>query len=289
MEFPAEGKKIMEIGVHSLPKFKRDTTDRNRTSPFAFTGNKFEFRMVGSSASIASPNIVLNTALADVLKNFADELETAPDFKAALLKILVRNIKEHKRIIFNGNNYSNEWKAEAKARGLSDLKTTVDAVPAYVAPKNVGLFSRHGVFNKTELVSRCDILLENYYKTLNIECLTLKSMLSNHIIPTCFRLEKELCGLILSEKQLGHDAKREKWYLDTVSDATDKLLDSVFNLDRMLEEAAPLLTYEKAKYYRNNIFAKMEEIREVSDKLEALFPKDEWPFPTYTDLLYSIR
>ncbi|MBO4572249.1 MAG: glutamine synthetase III [Clostridia bacterium] len=289
MEFHAEGKKVMELGVHTLPKFKRDTTDRNRTSPFAFTGNKFEFRMVGSSASIASPNIVLNTALADVLKNFADELETAPDFKAALLKILVRNIKEHKRIIFNGNNYSEEWKSEAKARGLCDLKTTVDAVPAYVAPKNVALFTRHGVFNKTELVSRCDILLENYYKTLNIECMTLKSMLSNHIIPTCFRLEKELCGLVLNKKQLDHSAKREKWYLDTVSSATGKLLDSVFDLDRMLEEAAPLLTYEKAKYYRNNIFAKMEEIREVSDKLETLFPKDEWPFPTYTDLLYSVR
>ncbi len=288
-EYHSEGRKVMELGVHTLPTFKRDTTDRNRTSPFAFTGNKFEFRMVGSSASVASPNIVLNTAIADTLKRYADELEGATDFNSALTDLLVKEIKAHKRIIFNGNNYSAEWIKEAEARGLNNMKTTVDAVPAYVAPKNVDLFSRHGVFSKAELVSRCDILLENYYKTLNIECLTLKNMLTTNIIPACFRFEKDLCELILTKKQLDHSARREKWYLDTVSSSTGKMLDSVFELDSMLAEASTMLTYEKAKYYRDNILPKMEEIRLVSDNLESLFPKDLWPFPSYTDLLYSVK
>ena len=279
----------MELGVHSLPRLSRDTTDRNRTSPFAFTGNKFEFRMVGSSASIAGPNIVLNTAVAEVLSRFADRLESAANFKSTLKKLIKETITAHKRIIFNGNNYSEEWKSEAKKRGLKNLPTAVDAIPAYVAPKNIELFVKHGVFNKTELFSRCDILLENYYKTVNIECLTLLGMLKNSIIPACFKFEKQLCDLTASKTQILTSAIKEKAYLKTVSENTSKLIDETDNLAATLEQAAPLPVYEKAKFYRDNVLPGMDRIRSVSDYLESIFPKDLWPFPSYTDILYSVK
>ncbi len=279
----------MELGVHTLPKLKKDTTDRNRTSPFAFTGNKFEFRMVGSSASIASPNIVLNTAVAEILRQFADELEKADDFEKALWQVIKKAVKAHKRIIFNGNNYSDEWKKEAKARGLCDLPTTVDAIPAYVSPKNIELFTRHGVFNNAELISRCDIMLENYYKTVNIECLTMLSMLKNYVVPACFKYEKQLCDLAESKMRILAHADKEKSYLKTVSDKTSGLIDAIVDLEKLLEEASPLHVYEKAKFYRDNVLPVMDTARSLSDGLESIFPKDLWPFPSYTDILYSVK
>ena len=288
-EYSGKERVEMQFGVGAIPHFKKDSTDRNRTSPFAFTGNKFEFRMVGSSASIASPNIVLNTAVAEVLSRFADRLEGAKDFDAELVGLLSETIAKHKRIVFNGNNYSDAWREEAKARGLLELKTTVDAVTSYVAPKNIDLFVKHGVFNNTELVSRCDIMLENYYKTVKIEAFTLRNMMRNYVIPAIYDREASLCDLIIHKKQLEHTAKKEKAYFEFVSKSGNALVDLTDELEELIDVAAPLLAYEKAKFYCDNIVPKMQEIRETSDKLESVFTKDAWPFPSYTDILYSVK
>ena len=279
----------MELGVHAVPHFKKDTTDRNRTSPFAFTGNKFEFRMVGSSASIASPNIVINTAVAQVLKEFADYLEGKEDINEAIVSLIRENFKAHKRIVFNGNNYSDEWKQTAKERGLLNLPTAVDAIPCYVAPKNVALFTTHNVFNNVELISRCDILLENYYKTINIECLTLINMLKNYVVPACYKLEKTLCEIICGKDALLFDATDEKKNLSFISSSSSMLNSLCDKLTDLGKKAATLGVYEEAKFYRDEILPVMDEAREIADELEAVFPKEDWPFPSYTDLLYSVK
>ncbi len=288
-DYECEARKELEIGVHTVPKFKKDTTDRNRTSPFAFTGNKFEFRMVGSSLSISEPNIVLNTAIAEILSRFADELEKAEDFKTALNELIIRNIKEHKRIIFNGNNYSEDWAKEAKKRKLCNLPTTVDAVPSYITKKNIELFTKHGVFSTMELFSRCDIFLENYYKTINIEALTMINMAKRAIIPSCYKFEKTLADLVIAKKGAGVSTKMEDHLLSFVCDNTDKLIKTLKNLETALSATHPAGVYEIAKYYRDKILPIMEEVRKFADSLEQVIPKDIWPIPTYNDLLYSIR
>ncbi len=279
----------LEIGVHTVPKFKKDTTDRNRTSPFAFTGNKFEFRMVGSSLSISEPNIVLNTAVAEILSRFADELEKAEDFQTTLNELIRRNVKEHKRIIFNGNNYSEEWAKEAKKRKLCNLPTTVDAVPSYITKKNVELFTRHGVFSTMELFSRCDIFLETYYKTINIEAHTMINMAKREIIPSSYKFQTSLAGLIIAKKGVQVSTKTEDNLLSFVSDNTDKLVKTLKNLENTLSATMPAGVYEIAKYYRDKILPIMEELRKFADSLEQVIPKDIWPIPTYNDLLYSVR
>ena len=281
--------KQMELGVHAVPHFKKDGTDRNRTSPFAFTGNKFEFRMVGSSASIASPNIVINTAVAQVLKEFADYLEGKPNFDEAVIALIREQYKEHKRIVFNGNNYSDDWKKTAKERGLYNFETAVDAIPSLVTPKNVKLFAEHNVFNSVELFSRCDILLENYYKTINIECLTLVNMLKNYVIPACYKVERSLCELVSGKLALLIDADDEKEYLEFISESAKALKSFCDQLLSLTQKANTLGVYERAKFYRDEIVPLMNKAREVADKLEENFPKNEWPFPSYTDLLYSVR
>jgi glutamine synthetase len=193
----------IEIGVNVLPKFNKDTTDRNRTSPFAFTGNKFEFRMLGSTFSISGANIVLNTIVAEELKQFADELEGKADFTEALRVLIQKTVKNHKRIIFNGNNYSEEWVAESARRGLLNLKTTVDALPLFTAEKNVKLFTSHGVFTEKEMISREEILLENYCKIINIEALTMLDMMRKNIMPAVVTYTKELSDTAMSLKALG--------------------------------------------------------------------------------------
>ncbi len=284
------GKKVkLELGVHTIPKFTKDTTDRNRTSPLAFTGNKFEFRMVGSSASLASPNIVINTAVAEILSEFADELENATDFNTTLTELIKRNLKKHKRIIFNGNNYSQDWVKEAEKRGLTNLKTTVDAIPCYILPKNIELFSKHGVFTKAELVSRCDILLESYYKTAHIECLTLKQLLNKQIIPACLVFQNELAKLAEKKKNLLLPYDYELNMLQLVSNSTIQLSKLTEEFDKKINQAESLSTYEKAKFYRDNILPLMEKARKISDNLEEIFPKDLWPLPTYFDILYSVK
>ena len=208
----------MEIGVTVLPHFPKDRTDRNRTSPFAFTGNKFEFRMLGSAFSIAGPNIVLNTAVADVLSEFAEILENASDFQAELSALIKKTIREHKRIIFNGNNYCDEWVREAEKRGLSNLKTTVDALPAFISQKSIDVFTRHHVFTEKEIHSRYEILMENYCKTLHIEALTIIDIVKKYVIPACIRYQDELSHLLYTKKTCGeYDCGLEEYLLDKIS------------------------------------------------------------------------
>ena len=194
----------MELGVHVLPRFSKDSTDRNRTSPFAFTGNKFEFRMLGSNLSVAGPNIVLNTIVADALNEFADELEQAEDFKTELNDLIRRNYKENENIIFNGNNYSEEWLVEAEKRGLKNLLTTADAIPYFESPENIALFTKHGVFTESEMRSRTEILLDNYCKVLNIEGLTMLEMAKKEILPAVLTFSKKVADTALSKKQLSN-------------------------------------------------------------------------------------
>lgn len=285
-------KQVLEIGIDYLPKFKKDTTDRNRTSPFAFTGNKFEFRMVGSSLSIAEPNIVLNTIVAEKLSEFSDILSKATDFKTALNELIKSNIKQHKRILYSGNNYTDSWVKEATARGLSNFKTAVDAIPNLISEKNVELFTKHSVFSKEELFSRCDIMLEAYYKTISIEAYTMIDMASKNIIPACFKYEKELSDLINAKSTtvLGISSKAEEKRLKVIAMLTDKLYDSTEKLAKDLaNQDKHYGVYETAKFYRDVILADMETVRSYADALEPIISKDIWPFPTYSDLLYSVK
>ena len=284
-------KKNMEIGVHVLPSFPKDTTDRNRTSPFAFTGNKFEFRMLGSSQSISDPNIVLNTIVAEELRQFADELEKADDFSAALNALIKRVIKEHKKIIYNGNCYSDEWKEEAKARGLHNYETTVDALPHFVDKENVKLFTSHKVFTETEMHSRLEILLEIYSKTINIEALTLIDMMKKQIIPAICEYSAHLARDISAKKAVGDfiDATPETELLVKLSTLNKQLYETETVLENAVKNRPK--TYDakdKAVYYRDEIFAVMQKIREIVDEIEPVVPKTIWPVPTYSELIFNI-
>ena len=229
----------MEIGVTALPHFPKDSTDRNRTSPFAFTGNKFEFRMLGSSFSVADPNIVLNTAVAEVLAQFADSLEKAKDFKGSLASLIKEAYGAHKRIIFNGNNYSQEWVKEAAARGLSNLSTTVQALPRFTSKKSEDLFTRHNVYSQAEIHARYEILMEGYCKTLNIEALAMIDITKGEIIPACIAYQNELALLLERKKTCGsYDTSLEDFMLDQIAGLSAKLIQQL----RALEDAD-----EKAK------------------------------------------
>ncbi len=281
----------MEIGATVLPHFPKDTTDRNRTSPFAFTGNKFEFRMLGSTFSIAGPNIVLNTAVADVLGEFADALETAADFKGALAGLIRSTVREHKRIIFNGNNYAAEWVVEAERRGLSNLKTTVDALPAFVSDKSMELFTRHHVFSEVEIHARYEILLEGYCKTLSIEALTMVDLVRQQIIPAAIGYQNELAQLLNAKQAAGgYDSALEAHLLSRLSGLSAALLKKLTALEEQLlavkSEAEPLAL---ARIFRDRVFTAMVELRLVVDELETLVARAHWPLPTYADMLYSVN
>ncbi len=283
-------KKTMEIGVHVLPSFPKDTTDRNRTSPFAFTGNKFEFRMLGSAQSISDPNIVLNTIVAEELKQFADELENAKDFTKSLNELIRKTIKEHKKIIFNGNGYSDEWIAEAEKRGLLNYKTTVDALPHFVDKKNVELFTSHNVFTETEMRSRLEILYETYSKTINIEALTMIDMMKKQIMPAVSDYTAFLAGNIAAKK-----AVSESVNTDAESELLTKLSDELSELykkEKVLEEAEAkensVDAYETAVYYRDKVFGAMQDLRETVDRIEPDVASDFWPVPTYSELLFRV-
>ena len=279
----------MKIGVTSLPDFPRDSTDRNRTSPFAFTGNKFEFRMLGSAFSIADPNIVLNAAVAETLRLFADRLENSADFKADLAGLIKNTFHEHKRIVFNGNNYSAEWLAEAKRRGLSNLETTVDALPEYVSQKSIALFEGLHVFTEKELRSRYEILMEGYCKTVQIEALTFADIAKRLIIPACVDYENDLAGLLEKKKRLGSfDASLEEKLLDDISALTARLSGELSVLEGMAAKACePDDLHERAKICRDGVLASMKELRKYADALEAITAKKHWPLPTYAELLSS--
>ena len=280
----------MEMGVTSLPHFRKDSTDRNRTSPFAFTGNKFEFRMLGSAFSIAGPNIVLNTAVADILSGFADELEKSEDFNKGLDKLIKNTITKHKRIIFNGNNYAQEWVEEADRRGLLNLKTTADALPAFVAEKNEALYERHGVFSKIELHSRYEILLEEYCKLLHIEALTMIDMIKKSIIPACVQYQKDLADLLNSKKACGEfENNLEGSILSRISKLASCMYKKLNALeDSLIGEVSESDLESRAKYYKENILEKMSELRIAVDELETNVSKQYWPFPTYGEMIYSL-
>ncbi|MDD6284260.1 MAG: glutamine synthetase III [Firmicutes bacterium] len=280
----------LKIGVDNLPVFPRDTTDRNRTSPFAFTGNKFEFRMLGSSASIACTNIMLNTMVADVLGEFADELEAADDFNEALNALIKRTITEHKRIIFNGDGYSDEWQAEAERRGLLNLPSTVDCLPLYITEENISMFGRHGVFTPDEMHSRYEILLEKYIKNVKIEALTAVDMINQEIVPACQKFMLQLTQLIAGKQAIGVDISLESERLNTVSKLTVELDTQCKRLSDCIEN--PVIdsrdSLEVAKFCRNEILTAMADARSAADKLELMVSKEFWPFPTYDELLFNI-
>ena len=278
------------IGVEALPNFPKDTTDRNRTSPFAFTGNKFEFRMLGSADTIACTNYILNTIVAKELKGFADELENSKNFAADLNKLLVKTIKEHKQIIFNGNGYGDEWIEEAERRGLPNRVSAVDAIPHYTDDKNVAIFEEFKVLTRTEITSRTEILLENYAKIINIEALTMVDMCRKQILPAAFAFSKQLADAMVSKHTVGVNYDAEKKIADKVSALTSCILAEVEELDEKLIGSKEVTGTEKiARYYRDVVFSAMQSLRAVVDELETITPEAIWPFPTYTDLLFSVR
>ena len=284
-------KELMKIGAHVLPKFTKDTTDRNRTSPFAFTGNKFEFRMPGSSSSIAGCNIVLNTVIADELKEFADILENSNDFSSALHELIQKTIKEHKRIIFNGNGYDQAWIEEAKKRGLLNLKTTPDALPYFIKEENRELFKRHHVFDDEEIYSRYEILMEEYVKILNIEALTMVNMSKKEILPAISNYTKQLADTILSKQQVLPTNKSlyEQEILEQTTILLNQAYETTLKLEENLKQAQEIDDFEKqALFYKDNIIIKMNELRVACDKLETLTDEKVWPFPTYGKLLFGI-
>jgi len=280
----------MEIGVTALPHFPKDTTDRNRTSPFAFTGNKFEFRMLGSTFSISGPNIVLNTVVAEALRQFADILEKSTDFKSDLASLIKNTFHKHKRIIFNGNNYSDEWVTEAKRRGLSNLKTTVASLPEFVSQKSIELFSRHHVFSESELHSRYEILMEGYCKTLHIEALTMVDMVKREIIPACVAYQNELADLLGRKRAWGeYDASLEDHLLSSISKLSSCLLKKLTVLESaLLESKEERDILSQATFYRDKVFGSMSELRLIVDELETLVANKYWPLPTYAEMLFSV-
>ena len=289
-DYKSKGKVQMKIGVDVLPKFPKDATDRNRTSPFAFTGNKFEFRMLGSAASISCANIILNTAVAEELRQFADELESATDFRIALDSLIKRVIKEHKRIIFNGNGYDEEWIAEAERRDLLNLKTTPDALPYYVSEKNLKLFSTHGVFTPNEARARYEIALENYCKVINIEALTMLDIASKDILPAITAYSKELSSAAIAKKQLIADADcgYEKSIVSKIAALSGKLYDETGVLKGLIATAKDMGYEELSRFCKDSIIPTMEKIRSYGDELETITAKEYWPMPSYGELLFSV-
>ena len=275
-------------GASVLPPISKDTTDRNRTSPFAFTGNKFEFRMLGSAMNIACANIMLNTAVAESLRQFADELEQADDLAAASALLIKREITAHKRILFNGNGYDESWVTEAEARGLSNLRSTPEALPHYTDQKNVDLFVRHGVYTPAEMASRQEIQLEEYAKTLAIEALTMVDMIRRDILPACVSYVHELSDTAASKQTIGVDNTTEVTLARTLSAATADLLTHVTDLENALHCVPDTDAAGTAMYYHNAVLAAMEAARADADKLESMVPKTRWPMPTYSDLLFYV-
>jgi len=290
--YKGKEKHEMEIGVTVLPHFPKDSTDRNRTSPFAFTGNKFEFRMLGSTFSIAGPNIVLNTIVAEALNQFADKLEKSKDFTGDMAAIVKKTYSEHKRIIFNGNNYSDEWVVEAQKRGLSNLKTTVDALPKFLEKKSLDLFTKHHVFTETEIHSRYEIMMESYCKTLHIEALTMIDMVKGDIIPACLDYQSELIELLRNKKSFGGDnidCTLEQHFLNKITKLSACLLNKLTALESaVLETTQERKILEQATFYRDKVFTAMSELRLIVDELETLVAKKHWPIPTYAEILYSV-
>ena len=275
----------MKIGVDALPKFPKDTTDRNRTSPFAFTGNKFEFRMLGSSLSISCPNYILNTIVAEELSKFADVLENANDFEKALHTLIKETIQNHKRIIFNGNGYTEEWLKEAKQRGLLNLPTTADAIPYYITSNNIALFTKHGIFNENELKARDAILYETYYKKCNIEALTMVRMVEQDILPAVIDYENMLL-MNAEKKQLLFKQEKHTTLIQKLDELTNALYESTQTLKEKLKQMDEHDMKAAAMSCKESILPQMDIVRHYTDQLEEITAKSYWPYPDYFDLLY---
>ena len=286
-------KQKMQIGVTVLPEFNKDTTDRNRTSPFAFTGNKFEFRMLGSSESIACANVFLNTAVAEELCQFADELEKSKDFQKDMQALVLKTIKEHKRIIFNGNGYDDAWVKEAEKRGLSNLKSTPEALVHILDEKNKKLLEKHGVYSESEIVSRFEIHNESYSKVINIEAETMLDMAKKYILPAGSKFAGKLADTIASKKAVcdAADVTYETEMLTKVSSLTSEIYKKVQQLEKDVCDVKELSgdASKTAFFYREHVFESMNELRISADELETIVPKELWPFPSYGDLLFSVR
>ena len=289
-DYTAPEHKSLRIGVDVLPAIPQDTTDRNRTSPLAFTGNKFEFRMPGSSQSIAGPNTILNTIMAEELGRFADRLTGAADFQQALNILLREVFQRHRRIIFGGNGYDSAWMAEAERRGLVNLPNTAAALPAYILPKNVALMTKHGVYTTSEMMARHEIHMEKYCKLISIEAATLVDMVQHSILHAASRYEGVLCQTILQKKQaLPHaDCRVETALAESILTLNGELLDDTVALKTALETAPETDGEHMLRYYHDTIFAQMNKVRASIDKLETLVAGDYWPYPRYTDLLFSV-
>ena len=291
---PYEGteKVQMKLGVHALPRFSRDTTDRNRTSPFAFTGNKFEFRSLGSSNSIACCNIMLNAAVAESLRQYADELEQAEDFETALHELIKRVITQHERILFNGNGYSEEWRKEAtEVRGLSNLKTTADAMPKLLDKKNMDMLMLHKVFTETEIHSRCEIMLENYCKTVRIEGLTMVDMVRKNYLPAIERYLQRLAETTALMRSVSNNVRcnYEVSTMERLSELTDSILDAVKALEAALdEEKTKEDIFKESEFIRDVMLPRMDTLRKYVDEAEMLTSQRDWPFPSYGQILFSV-
>ncbi len=280
---------MMDLGVKQIPKFKQDNTDRNRTSPFAFTGNKFELRMPGSSASIAGCNTVLNTIVAKELDEFYDELKNSKNLSEDIYKLVGKTYREHSRIVYEGNGYSNEWKEEASRRGLHNLPTTPDALSKMLEPKNIEVFSKYGVYSKAELSARHEIFMDNYCQVLAIEGLTMVSMVRRKILPAVLHYEEELTRLVKNKKELGLVAQPEHEILEKIAELTTALYTKLHTLEEELENRKNHdRTNEKGQYYKNVILGGMNALRETVDTLETLLPADLWPVPTLAQIIYSV-
>ena len=285
-----KGKVQMELGVHVLPAFPKDTTDRNRTSPFAFTGNKFEFRMLGSSFSVAGPNIVLNTIVAKELRGFYEVLKDAEDFNSAVTELVRKTYSEHRRIVFNGNNYAPEWVTEAEKRGLLNLKSSPDAYDAFIAPKNIELFSEFGIFNSVEMHSRYEILNEEYYKTIHIEAMTLIDMVNRQVLPACMKYAGEVAASVAAKKSVipTLECRSESALITEVTALIDKLEGAVTELEKTVTLSAEYTGSDLAHYSRNAIIPAMDAVRDFADSLELIVDQKDWPYPTYGEMLFYV-
>ena len=280
-----------KIGVDALPSFKKDNTDRNRTSPIAFTGNKFEFRMLGSADSISCTNVMLNTAVADVLCEFADELEGAENFNDKLRDLLVKTYKENKNIIFNGNGYSDEWVKEAtEVRHLPNYVSTVDCVPTYLADKNVEMFEKFRVYSKIEIASRTEVLLDNYSKVINIEALTMIDMVKKQIYPAVMKYTADVCNALTSMRNAGITNPAQEKLANKLSGSLNCLNNEVEELEHILINAKDLSddVYKLSRFYRDEVFSRMQSLRAVADELETIVSDKYWPFPVYSELMFKI-
>lgn len=282
----------MEIGATVLPHFPKDTTDRNRTSPFAFTGNKFEFRMPGSTVSISDPNVVLNTIVAQTLRDFADSLEKSKDFTTDLAALIKNTIKDHQRIIFNGNGYDDSWVEEAKKRGLENLLNTPIALPVFIREKNIKVFTENKVFSETEIKSRYEILLENYCKTINIESLTMTDLIKKFVLPDVMAYEAEIADLIAKKKAVGTmvSSKAEEKLLSDIAKLADELSDKLAQLESVTVEVKAICNpQDQATAYHDKVLSAMTGLRACVDELELIVSKKQWSLPTYAEMLYSVN